>query len=250
MGCVGWSYDDWVGPFYPEGSQPKDYLPFYSRVFDAVEIDSTFYSLPNAWLVGRWRDVTPEGFAFTVKLPQQITHEKKLRECEEDLTKFYSVLKGLRPKLKCVLAQMPPSFNYRDDYRALSSFIERWIEEAELTSGDLKLAIELRNESFFRDETYELLTENNICFVWSVNQYTRDFPVEVTSSFLYLRFIGDRRLTKFDRIQIDRTAELRECWERLSKEMGSVEQAFVFSNNHFAGYVPGTIEQFRKMALA
>jgi uncharacterized protein YecE (DUF72 family) len=243
-GCVGWSYEDWVGPFYPLGSQPKDYLPFYSTVFDVVEIDSTFYSSPNDWLVHRWREVTPDDFQFTVKIPETITHEKRLRAYDVELAAFVSLLQGLQPKLKCLLAQMPPSFNFRDDFDALSEFVR----DDKAVRGDLKLAVELRNTSFFRDETFDLFWENEVCFVWSVNQYTRDFPARVTSDFLYVRFIGDRRLTKFDRIQLNRTSILEESWRRISSVLGSVEEAFVFSNNHFAGFAPGTIREFKKIA--
>ena len=243
-GCVGWSYEDWVGPFYPPGSQPKDYLPFYSTVFDTVEIDSTFYSSPNDWLVHRWREVSPNDFQFTVKIPETITHEKRLRAYDAELTAFISLLRGLQPKLRCLLAQMPPSFNYKDDFDALSEFLR---DDKELR-GDTKLAMELRNTSFFRDETFDLFWENNVCFVWSVNQYTRDFPPRVTSDFLYVRFIGDRQLTKFDRIQLNRTSILEESWRRISAVLDSVEEVFVFSNNHFAGFAPGTIREFRNIA--
>jgi len=243
-GCTGWSYGDWIGPFYPRGSKPSEYLPFYSNVFDIVEIDTTFYSSPNSWLVNRWMEMTPQNFSFTVKIPQTITHERRLRAYDTELSDFLSVLQPLRPKLKCILAQMPPSFNYRDDFVALAEFVK----DDKGTRGDIRLAVELRNSSFFRDETFDLLWENDVCFVWSVNQYTRDFLAKVTADFLYLRFIGDRQLTKFDRIQLNRTALLEECWRRLSSVLDSVNEAFVFSNNHFAGFAPETIREFRKIA--
>jgi uncharacterized protein YecE (DUF72 family) len=139
---------------------------------------------------------------------------------------------------------MPSSFNYRDDFDALSEFVR----DDKGVRGDLKLAVELRNTSFFRDETFDLFWENDVCFVWSVNQYTRDFPPRVASDFLYLRFIGDWQLTKFDRIQLNRTSVLKESWRRISSTLDSVEEVFVFSNNHFAGFAPGTISEFKKIA--
>ena len=240
---MGWSYEDWVGPFYPIESKPKDFLPFYSRVFDVVEVDSTFYSPPNDFLVRRWKDATPDEFKFTVKLPQIITHEKRLRDCQAELTKFVSTISLLNPKLACLLAQMPPSFNYAQDRKALMDFLGGNFD-------DFQLAMELRNTSWFREEVFDLFWENKICFVWSVSRYTRDFPTKVTTDFLYLRFIGDRELTKFDRIQKDRTEILKECWSRLERslEIESVKEAFVFSNNHFAGFAPETVNQFRSIA--
>ncbi len=124
-----------------------------------------------------------------------------VRAYDVEFLNFLSAIEGLGPKLKCLLAQLPPSFNYRDDFDALTNFVN----DVKGLRGDTKLAIELRNTSFFRDETFDLFWENNVCFVWSVNQYTRDFPPRVTADFLYLRFIGDRQLTKFDRIQLNRT---------------------------------------------
>ena len=88
-----------------------------------------------------------------------------------------------------------------------------------------------------------------MCFVWSANQYTRDFLARVTADFLYVRFIGDRQLTKFDRIQLNRTVLLEECWRRLSSALDSVNEAFVFSNNHFAGFAPDTIREFRRSRI-
>ena len=243
-GCVGWSYEDWVGPFFPPGSQPRDFLPFYSKVFNIVEVDSTFYSSPNDFLVRRWKNATPEDFTFTAKIPQAITHEKKLRECEVELSEFLTTIELLKPKLYCLLAQMPPSFNYEEDMGALEDFLRAW----EVNEDACRLAVELRNSSWFREELFGLLRKSNVCLVWSVNQYTRDFPAKVTADFLYLRFIGDRELTKFDRIQKDRSEVLQESWRRLRGKLDSVKEAVVFSNNHFAGFAPDTINQFRGLA--
>ena len=179
-----------------------------------------------------------------MKIPETITHGKKLRDYEADFSSFLSNMRDLKPKLRCILAQMPPSFNFRDDFKALTDFVE----DAKGIRGDLELAVELRNTSFFRDETFDLLWENQVCFVWSVNQYTRDYPPRVTSDLLYVRFIGDRRLTKFDRIQLNRTSILEETWKRIGSVLDIAKEVFVFSNNHFAGFAPGTISEFREIA--
>ncbi len=93
---------------------------------------------------------------------------------------------------------MPPSFRFESDYPALEEFLR------DVTGTDFRYAVEFRNPSWFRDETYELLRQNNVCFAWSSNQYVETPPV-LTTDFLYLRFIGNRQLTKFDRIQKDQT---------------------------------------------
>src|SRR5262249_59284047 len=81
LGCCGWSYKDWSGVFYPEGLPPAEYLPWYADRFPVVEVDSTFYATPSLKTVQGWRDKTPDGFGFSLKVPQAITHEKRLLDC-------------------------------------------------------------------------------------------------------------------------------------------------------------------------
>src|SRR2546430_6164758 len=89
IGCSGWSYQDWVGPFYPRDAKPGDYLKLYSTIFDAVEIDSTYYRTPSPLMVANWRKVTADGFIFSAKFPKKITHELKLRDSQAQLERFY-----------------------------------------------------------------------------------------------------------------------------------------------------------------
>src|SRR5213080_674562 len=90
IGCSGWSYADWVGPFYPKDAKPGDYLHLYSTIFDAVEIDSTYYRTPSPLMVANWRKITTDGFIFSAKFPKKITHELKLRDSQAQLERFYS----------------------------------------------------------------------------------------------------------------------------------------------------------------
>ena len=119
LGTQGWSYADWVGVFYPPQTKPSDYLRFYSQVFDTVELDTTFYSTPRPALVRSWAETTPDGFLFTAKLPQAITHEKHLKDCERELDAFVSAMRLLGPKLGALHIQLPPDF--RDFLRLLNS---------------------------------------------------------------------------------------------------------------------------------
>ena len=82
IGTSGWSYKDWVGPFYPEGAKSTDYLRLYSRRFNTVEIDSTFYGIPRPATVEKWKESTPEEFVFSPKVPSEITHENRLRNAD------------------------------------------------------------------------------------------------------------------------------------------------------------------------
>ncbi len=107
IGCSGWSYADWVGPFYPKDAKPGDYLHLYSTIFDAVEIDSTYYRTPSPLMVANWRKITTDGFIFSAKFPKKITHELKLRDSQAQLERFYKSISELREKLKQATSLWP-----------------------------------------------------------------------------------------------------------------------------------------------
>ena len=103
LGAQGWNYDAWVGPFYPTGTRSADYLTTYARAFDTVEVDSTFYAIPPAKTVKGWRDRVPAGFRFALKLPQEITHENRLRNSADQLALFAERARLLGDKLGPIL---------------------------------------------------------------------------------------------------------------------------------------------------
>src|SRR5215204_6018273 len=88
VGTSGWTYPDWLGPFYPAGSKPQDLLQYYARYFRAVEIESTYYTIPARSLVAGWKESTPPGFVFTTQVPGIITHQKVMKDCRHELTTF------------------------------------------------------------------------------------------------------------------------------------------------------------------
>ena len=105
VGTSGWSYDDWVGPFYPQGAGKHDYLAHYASRFDLVEVDSTYYAVPRESTVHGWAERTPEHFRFALKMPGEITHKRVLVDCEGVMKQFVTALEPLREKLICVLLQ-------------------------------------------------------------------------------------------------------------------------------------------------
>jgi len=240
IGCSGWSYQDWVGPFYPKDAQPSDYLRLYSNVFDAVEVDSTYYRNPSPLMVANWRRATPEGFVFTAKFPKKITHEKKLRDVGEQLERFYKSMSELREKLGVLLVQLPPSFNYKKDREALEQFL------GQIDTG-YRHAIELRNRSWFRPDVYEMLGQSNVALVWSENQYAST-PPEATSDVAYVRMVGDRSITDFSKTQRDQGEVMRKWYSALEEKSSLFKQGFIFFNNHFAGFGPGSVNEFRRLA--
>ena len=158
IGTSGWSYKEWEGVFYPNSKTSK--LSFYSKVFDTVEIDSTFYAFPAKGLAVGWAKNTPESFVFSAKLPQAITHERKLevrKGAREELFRFLELMKPLIDggKLGPVLIQLPPSFSFGSDYDKLKGFLAALPE-------DVWFAVEFRHGSWLRDVVWSLLKERNV----------------------------------------------------------------------------------------
>ena len=243
MGCSGWSYSSWQGPFYPKEMENRAWLPYYSRIFNYVEIDSTFYSIPSESMVKNWERRTPENFRFTAKFPKIITHEKKFKNVQRELELFYQRMAPLKEKLIALLIQLPPSYKLKEgleDFSSYNFFFE----------GEFRYAVEIRHSSWFTDLAYNFFKNNNIAMVWSQMDRLQT-PTVVTSDFVYLRLIGDRRLeeNQFDKIRIDRVEEIRN-WANKMKEVKQNEKdvkiGIVAANNHYGGYGPGTVDIFRQ----
>jgi uncharacterized protein YecE (DUF72 family) len=145
LGTSGWSYQEWEGPFYQKGEKRK--LRAYSRVFNTVEIDSTWYRYPSKGTVMGWLKYSPSQFVFTAKIPKLITHNKKLglkNDIQADLDSFFDLMRPLQlgGKLVCLLIQLPPSYDY--DLDSLQSFLEK-------LDPQFRFAIEFRHLSWMRE---------------------------------------------------------------------------------------------------
>ena len=239
VGCSGWSYADWLGPFYPKEAKPQEYLSLYSHVFDCVEIDSTFYRAPSAAMVQQWHNSTPPEFTFSPKIPKRVTHDQHLENSESSMGHFTTTLGQLREKLGPFVVQLPPSFKLPKHMRALSNFISS-------LNKDYRYAIEFRHKSWFNPEVEKLLSTNNICQVWAVNQYLTT-PAATTADFVYLRLVGDRAISEFNKVQKDQTESMKAWAKALQEVAASVKERFVFFNNHFAGFGPGSANEFRRL---
>ncbi|MGI0029854.1 MAG: DUF72 domain-containing protein [Nitrososphaera sp.] len=242
VGCSGWSYGAWDGHFYPKGLESKNYLEYYSKVFDYVEIESSFYRIPNTFTTTRWAEITPDNFRFTAKFPKRITHVKRLGQgVESDMEYFHKAMTPLASKLGCLLIQLPPSMTMKEGMNKIRNlpFDKRF-----------RYAIEVRHKSWFDDEVYSFLRKNNICLAWSQLEDIQT-PTVVTTDFLYLRLMGDRSISEeeFGTIQKDRTIEMK-AWaaviNKLSKDK-KLKNGFVPTSNHYAGFAPATANMFRKL---
>lgn len=240
VGCSGWSYSAWDGHFYPKGLESKNYLEYYGKVFDYVEIESTFYRIPNTFTTTRWAEITPDNFRFTAKFPKKITHVKRLGQgVESDMEYFHKAMTPLASKLGCFLIQLPPSMTMKEGMNKIQKlpFDKRF-----------RYAIEARHRSWFDNEVYSFLRKNDICLAWSQLEDIQT-PTVVTTDFIYLRLMGDRSIPEeeFGTIQKDRTIEMK-AWaaviNKLSKNK-KLKNGFVPTSNHYAGFAAATANMFR-----
>jgi uncharacterized protein YecE (DUF72 family) len=249
IGCSGWSYSAWLGPFYPSKLENSDWLRYYSQIFDYVEIDSSFYRMPNKYMVKNWATKTPDNFRFTAKFPKVITHDKHLVDVNKKVYTFLSNMEPLQKKTLALLIQLPPSMQIMPGLQGLKELVR-------LLDGRFRYAVEVRHPSWFQDLAYNFFANNDICMVWSQLAHMSTPPI-VTTDFLYVRFIGDRSIYErdFGKIQKDRVLEMKQWADEIKgvksrKERGrrkEVNLAMIAANNHYAGFGPGTANLFRKM---
>jgi len=239
IGCVGYSYDFWVGPFYPRHTPSSEFLRLYGKVFDLVEIDNTFYRSPKPEVAAEWRDDVPDGFRFALKFPRKITHELLFTNADKPQEWFFAAIERLKPKVGPLVLQLPPSASYAQLHGPLFEFLDG-------LPKTFRYAVEFRHGSWMQPAVFRELGRRDVALVWNEIEYVDTAP-ELTTDFVYLRFIGDRSLTALGSVKIDRTAEMTKWAARLKEIEGRVGQAFVLFNNHFAGYGPACADAFRGM---
>jgi uncharacterized protein YecE (DUF72 family) len=240
IGTQGWSYPDWVGVFYPPGAKQEDYLPFYAQVFDTVELDTTFYHPPRPSIVRSWARHTPESFRFTAKVPEGITHTARLSSIGEQMNGFVAALEPLGERLGPLLVQLPAEF-IREP--GTVGVLDRFLAA---TPRGVRLAVEFRDRSWLGPETFDLLRKRRAALAWTD---WRDLPraTAVTSDFLYLRWLGDRRAVgRYDRVIVDRAAEFDVWTNDLSRVIPEVREIYGYFNNHWAGHSPASANEMKR----
>ena len=239
IGCTGWSYDGWLGTFYPKKLAKSDWLQYYSKIFPITEINSTYYRIPDQSITKKWNADTPDSFRFTAKFPSIITHENKLKNVKEHVFKFLSSLTPMYEKVLALVLQLPPSLSFQEAKPRLEELFSYLPE-------DFKYPIEGRHESWFSDEAFDYLKENNLCLVWNEVQGVKN-PGKITSDYTYVRLIGDRSIpeSQFGKIIIDRKESLNIWTDRIKKIESKIGLAIIMANNHFEGFGPSTANTLR-----
>jgi len=238
IGTQGWNYDAWLGPFYPHGTRPSDFLTVYSRAFDSVEVDSTFYASPAAATLRGWIERTPRSFLFALKMPQEITHEQRLRDVTGASESFFERVRELGSKLGPILVQTGPDF-HPGELPALVDFVGR-------VPTDLRVAIEFRHRGWITDGVLALLKERNIALAlidgrWIPRKLMLSLASQPTADFAYIRWMGPNRdLVDYSRVQVDRSVELQKWSEAIQELSGKVTHIYGYVANHFSGHSPAT----------
>lgn len=273
LGTIGFAYDDWAGPFYPEGLRAERRLAWYAQRFGAIELDTTFYATPRVEVVRRWAAATPDGFRFAIKAPREVTHDPGLIPSAEHISAladrfnaFLDVMRELGGKLGVVLLQYPPACRV-DLFEELSDFLHG-------LPRDVAYAVELRHASWWTEQTVTLLRELNathgLRIAWVGADYptpevagvspgdelqggkrNRPLPLIHTGEFMYVRWVGNHgQLPRSDAEVLDPTPRLRWWADRLGPLLraGSpVREVYGFFGNSYAGHAPATCRRFAMM---
>lgn len=256
IGCCGWSYPDWEGPFYPDGLASGEYLEFYADRFPIVEVDSSFYRPPTPRMVRAWRDRTPEGFRFALKVPRAITHAKQLRDCQEEVEGFISAILPLGEKLTCALLQLGyfnrGAFSSLEEFlEVLNRFLERW------PHSEVPLAVEIRNPRWVVEELLAILRSHGTSFTLTEQKWMpRPSKIveqldPITGPFSFVRLLGDRDAIEkisqtWNQVVIDRSTEMVET-AVVIKDLARRVPVLAFVNNHYAGFAPTTVRELWRL---
>jgi len=239
LGTSGWSYKEWIGPFYED---EKRMFSYYAQFFNTVEINSTFYRFPSRSTIYGLNRVSPAGFIFSAKLPRLITHKKKLNpeeNIQRELMRFLELLEPLSAsgKLGCILVQLPPRFTYDRDVEKLEAFLD-------MIPDDYEFAIEFRNSSWMRDETWKILREHNVAYC-VVDEPSLPPEVHITANFAYFRWHGRSRRPWYNYHYSEE--ELKEWVPKINATSKRVEKIYGYFNNHFHGYAVENCIEFMQM---
>jgi uncharacterized protein YecE (DUF72 family) len=249
-GTAGWSYPDWVGPFYPAGTPEKDFLARYAERFSAVEVDSTYYRIPTVKMTTNWARQTPDGFSFSPKMVGEITHERFLDGCDDLVAGFVHALAPLGDKLGPIVLQFP--YFKKDTGVTLDSLLERLLPFLDTLPKEFRFAVEVRNKSFLKPALLDALRQRRTALVL-VDHVWMPGPAEYsriegafTADYVPIRLLGDRygieKLTqKWDQVVIDQGARLAAWAGLIRRALATKLDVQVFVNNHYAGHAPRSV---------
>jgi len=255
LGTASWSCSEWRGVFYAAKSKPADYITEYAQHFSTVEIDSTFYAIPSRSTVQAWRDKTPEGFIFSAKVPQIITHEKFMMDCPKEMEQFLDTMAILGDRLGPILLQFP--YFARKTGVDLNAFLERLSPFLHsMPKADFQFVVEIRNKTWLKPQLLDLLSQHQVPLAL-IDHPWMPGPAElfrikgiITGPFAYIRWLGDRvameKITqRWDKSVIDRTSDLEQWLSPVHRLLKQQIPVYGYCNSHYSGYAPGDAKRFQ-----
>lgn len=233
IGTSGWHYRHWVGRFYPEKSSGEAMFRYYLEYFDTVEVNNSFYKLPEISTFEAWRQATPKDFRFAVKASRFLTHNKKLKDPEPALERFLPRAEVLGAKLGPVLFQLPPRWKLNLD--RLQNFLR-------VLPPRHRYAFEFREPSWHTPAVYELLRRYNAAYcIYDLGGYQS--PVEITANWAYVRLHGPggKYQGSYDR------SSLREWAERIGEWAAQLKAIYIYFDNDQFAYAPQNALALKRM---
>jgi uncharacterized protein YecE (DUF72 family) len=269
IGTSSFSEADWVGPFYPPGTRPVDFLTYYAKRFNTVEIDATYYAIPSERTVDGWRLKTPEGFLIAAKFPRSIVHGGKAAKPDPEVIlvpdatysardRFLEVMSRLGDRLGPLVLQFP--YLSKAVFESADKFMERLDSFLSDLPGGFRYAVEIRNRNWLSEQFINLLRDHNIGLVlvdqaWMPHgdEVEKKFD-PITTDFSYIRLLGDRKeieaITKsWNKEVIDRGERLERWAEMISRLVEREVETLIYINNHYAGHAPTTSERLHDLLL-
>lgn len=234
-GCSGYHYDHWREQFYPAELSKKEWLPYYAEHFKTVEINNTFYGLPDKKKVANWHEITPGNFRFTMKGSRYITHTKKLvndNKVKSGVKRFYEAIEPIGGKLGCILWQLPGNLHRNDE--KLEKFCS-------LLSTDFKNVMEFRHESWFTEPIYDILKKHKVGYCILSAPGGLPEGIHTPTDTAYVRFHGKDNWYDYHYSE----KELEEWRDKLDNV--SVRRVYLYFNNDAHGYAPENAKQMKEL---
>ena len=222
IGTSGWNYRHWFGRFYPEHLPQSELLSFYTKYFDTVEINNSFYHLPKIKTFNAWRETVPGNFVFALKASRFITHMKKLKAPKTSSKKLFNRMERLEETLGPILFQLPPGWSRND--KRLAKFLES-------LPAAHQYVFEFRDPSWLTEEIYDLLKQHNTAFCIHDFQGERT-PQEITADFTYVRMHGPRKAAYSGSYP---PRVLKEWAEQIHEWQSELRDIYVYFNNDAEG---------------
>jgi uncharacterized protein YecE (DUF72 family) len=223
IGTSGYQYDDWRGRLYPQGLARTDWLSYYAARFSSVELNTTFYGLPDRSTVQRWRDSVPDGFRFALKLSRYGTHMKRLKDAHDWLERFERALSPLGPTMGPILAQLPPRW-HRDPER-LAAFLDA-------VPRDWRIAVEVRDPDWLHRDVYAVLRLHAAALC--SHDLLRQHPRLLTAEWVYLRFHGPDQRARYAGSYSAQA--LSGAARRLRRQLRAGRDVYAYFNNDVGGH--------------